>query len=70
MLAEYTTLIRSPRTDIKLMLAMLDDPFCAEEIKKGIKSVDHLLALIDKVPSNRFTSTSLSRPEYPDFYGK
>jgi hypothetical protein len=61
--------MRSSRGDIRLMLAMMDDPFCAEDIKKGIKSVDHLLALIDKVPSNRFTSVSLSMPEYPDYYG-
>jgi hypothetical protein len=68
-IAEYTTLMRSSKSDTKLMLAMMDDPFCAEDVKKSIKSVDHLLALIDKVPSNRFTTTSLSRPEYPDFYG-
>ena len=68
-IAEYTTLMRSSRGDIKLMLAMMDDPFCAKEIAEGIRSVDHLLALIDKVPSNRFTSTSLARPQYPDFYG-
>ena len=68
-IAEYTTLMRSSKSDMKLMLAMMDDPFCAADIKAGIKSVDHLLALIDKVPSNRFTSTSLSKPEYPDYYG-
>jgi hypothetical protein len=51
------------------MLGMFDDPFSASDVAKEIKSASALKALIDKVPVNRFTATSLREPEYPDYYG-
>ena len=68
-LAEFTTTSQQSGTEVNLMLGMFDDPFSASDVAKEIKSASALKALIDKVPVNRFTATSLREPEYPDYYG-
>jgi hypothetical protein len=68
-LAEFATTILASKNDIKLLLAMLAEPFSAKEVAAEVKSAQQLQAMIDSVPTNQFEETSLRRDEYPEWYG-